>query len=134
MTADTSNDTDLPSLEEIRDTLTFMWDFFFQAMIDEWLKSPGSGYKTTWMNARVQMRYRTLTDAAGQTSDFVELNITAQDGSFTARGTFHAERNNPTAPVPVAWVCDGDYEEFIAWMVPWVSKHVMEGGGWIDMP
>jgi hypothetical protein len=134
MTSNHPIDDDLPSLEDMRDTLTFMWDYFFQQMVDEWLKAPGSGYKTTWSNARVQMRYRTLTNHAGGTSDFVELKIAAQDGSFSAQGTFHAERNDAKAPQPVMWTCDGDYEEFVAWMVPWVSNHVMEGGGWIDLP
>ena len=125
---------DLPSLEEMRDTLTFMWDYFFQQMIDEALKVPGAGYKTTWNSARVQMRYRTLTGIDGEASDFVELKIDAQDDSFATQGTFHAERS-PTAIVqPVAWTCEGDYEEFVTWMVPWVTKHVMEGSGWIDLP
>jgi len=132
--ADLASDEVLPSLEDMRDTLTFMWDYFFQAMIDEWLKVPGSGYKTTWNSARVQMRYRTLTAPDGGTSDFVELRIEAEDGSFAAKGTFHAERERPETVQPVAWSCDGDYEEFVAWMVPWVSKHIMEGGGWIDLP
>ena len=130
----TEHDDDLPSLEAMRDTLTFMWDYFFQAMIDEWLKMPGAGYKTTWNGARVQMRYRTLSAPQGGTSDFVELKIEAQDGSFAAQGTFHAERDRPEAVRPVEWTCEGDYEEFVAWMVPWVSKHVAEGGGWIDLP
>lgn len=125
---------DLPSLEEMRDTLTFMWDYFFQQMIDEALKVPGAGFKANWNAARVQMRYRTLTTADGTASDFVELKIDAQDGSFAARGTFHAERSPAATVHPVDWSCDGDYEEFVAWMVPWVSKHVMEGGGWIDLP
>ena len=132
MSTNSPTDEDLPSLEDMRDTLTFMWDYFFQAMIDEWLKMPGSGYKATWNSARIQMRYRTLTDPEGETSDFVELKIDAQDGSFAARGTFHAERSNLSAAEPVSWTCNGDYKEFVAWMVPWVSKHVMEGGGWVD--
>ena len=86
---------DLPSLEEMRDTLTFMWDYFFQQMIDEALKVPGAGFEAIWNAARVQMRYRTLTAANGEASDFVELKIDAQDGSFAARGTFHAERAHP---------------------------------------
>ena len=131
---DPGSDSDLPSLEEMRDTLTFMWDYFFQQMIDEALKVPGAGFKANWNAARVQMRYRTLTTAGGAASDFVELKIDAQDGSFAARGTFHAERSPEATVHPVAWSCDGDYEEFVAWMVPWVSKHVMEGGGWIDLP
>lgn len=134
MPTETSPDEELPSLEEMRDTLTFMWDYFFQAMIDEWLKMPGAGYKTTWNAARIQMRYRTLTGADDSTSDFVELKITSQDDSFAARGTFLAERDNPGSVKPVEWTCNGDYEEFVAWMVPWVSKHVAEGGGWIELP
>ena len=130
---DTDSDN-LPSLEEMRDTLTFMWDYFFQQMIDEALKVPGAGFEAIWNAARVQMRYRTLTAANGEASDFVELKIDAQDGSFAARGTFHAERSPAAMVQPVNWTCDGDYEEFVAWMVPWVSKHVMEGGGWIDLP
>ena len=131
---DKNDAEDVPSLEDMRDTLTYMWDYFFQQMIDEALKIPGVGYKTTWDSALVQMRYRTLSDADGTASDFVELKIDAQDGSFATRGTFHAERS-PTAIVhPVSWACDGNYEEFVAWMLPWVTKHVMEGGGWIDLP
>ncbi len=99
---------DLPSLEDMRDTLTFMWDYFFQQMIDEALKVPGSGYKTTWNSARVQMRYRTLTGADGTASDFVELKIEASDETFLTRGTFHAERSPGAIVLPVAWTCDGD--------------------------
>ena len=134
MTSDHSTDDDLPRLDQMRDTLAFMWDYFFQEMVTAWLTAPGTDYETTWSNAQLQMRYRTLTDQTGATSDFVELRITAQDDSFAARGTFHAVRNDMNAPEPVDWVCDGNYAEFVAWMVPWVSKHVMEGGGWIDFP
>ena len=134
MPAESIHDDSLPSLEEMRDTLTFMWDHFFQAMVDAWLKAPGSGYKTTWNNARVQMRYRTLTEPDGGVSDFVELRIEAQDGGFAAIGTFHAERKTPEYVRPVVWTCKGDYEAFVAWMMPWVGKHIAEGGGWIELP
>jgi len=134
MTSNHSTDDELPRLDEMRDTLAFMWDYFSQEMVTAWLNAPGTEYKTTWNYAWVQMRYRALTDYSGTVNDFVELKITAHDGSFAARGTFHAVRNEMNAPEPVSWTCDGDYEEFVAWMVPWVSKHVMEGGGWIDLP
>jgi hypothetical protein len=34
----------------------------------------------------------------------------------------------------VEWSSTGDYEAFIAWMVPWVSLVINEGHGWIDVP
>jgi hypothetical protein len=132
--SDPPNDPDLPGLEDMRDTLAYMWGYFFDRMVEEWLKVPGVGYKTLWGGARVQMRYRTLTGAAGATGDFVELRIEAQDGAFAATGTFHSERGREHAARPVDWRCAGDYEEFVAWMLPWVGKHVAEGGGWIDLP
>ncbi len=132
------HDPDLPALEDIHDTLMFVWGYFFDRMIDSWLTAPGQPMETEWGNTAVAMRHRLVPAANGEPlSDFVELTIDAHDGSFTARATFLAARpeaaaaDTPTAR-PVEWSTEGDYEEFIAWMVPWVSKHVAEGGGWID--
>lgn len=132
------HDPDLPGLDDIRDTLMFVWGHFFDRMIDAWLAAPGQPLETEWGGAAVTMRHRLVPAAHGAPiSDFVELAIAAHDGSFAARATFLAARpETATAGIPpaspVEWSTEGDYEEFIAWMVPWVSKHVAEGGGWID--
>lgn len=136
MTAHSDQDQDdfLPSVEDMRDTLLFMWDWFFGQMIDSWLHNPGAALETEWGGAAVTMRYRTLTLEGGAYADFVELTIRANEGAFQTKGTFAANRDEPENAPPVAWSVEGDYEEFVAWMVPWVGKHVAEGGGWIDLP
>lgn len=134
------SDADLPALDDIRDTLMFVWGHFFDRMIETWLTRPGEPLETDWNGAAVRMRHRLVPAAGGEPlSDFVELTIAAHDGSFSARAAFLAGRAAAAAaagwlpPVrPVEWTTAGDYEEFIAWMVPWVAKHVAEGGGWID--
>lgn len=130
-------DPDLPSIDDMRDTLMFVWDYFFEAMLADWAANPGAPLQTEWQGALIQMRHRIVPATADQpASDFVELTVAANDESFTARATFHARRGetDPATVQPVEWTSTGDYEEFVAWMVPWVAKHVAEGGGWIDLP
>ncbi|HKK31343.1 MAG TPA: hypothetical protein VKA18_13245 [Alphaproteobacteria bacterium] len=126
---------ELPSMDDMRDTLMFMWGYFFDEMIDCWLKNPGEELHTEFNGASIRMRHRVIASPKGGSgSDFVELTIQAQDESFAARGTFLCERGTDQPQAPVTWSSEGDHEEFVAWMVPWVSKHVAEGGGWIDLP
>ena len=133
--ATSGGDDDLPSLDDMRDTLMFVWSHFFDAMIASWQQTPGADLETVWSGADVRMRHRTLpaTENAA-TSDFVELVIADQAEAFTTRATFVVPRGAVIPREPVAWTSEGDYESFVAWMVPWVSKHVAEGGGWIDLP
>lgn len=133
-------DSDLPGLDDIRDTLMFVWGYFFDRMIDAWLTAPGAPLETEWNGAAVCMRHRLVPAANGEPlSDYVELTVRAHDGAFSARAHFLAARpdgetGTAAPPVrPVEWTTAGDYEDFIAWMVPWVAKHVAEGGGWIDI-
>ena len=124
----------IPSLEDMRDTLIFVWDTFFGQMIDSWSNDPGAQLETEYNNAAIRMRYRAISMPGGKYADLVELSITDQNGGFTATASFVAERSGEENVKPVQWSTEGDYEEFVAWMVPWVARHVAEGGGWIELP
>ena len=64
--------------------------------------------------------------------------VGSAEGAFLVRGAYLTPQPDDaptTGGMPgLAWSHAGAYEDFVAWMVPWVSLHVSEGGGWIDYP
>lgn len=132
-----SNDT-LPTFDDMHDTLMFVWQTFFDQLEELWRSNPGADLQTTWGEEPIRMRYRSLTDSGAGEIEFVELQIGNDYSEFIARGIFTIEASNRANSLPsssrVEWSSTGDYEAFIAWMVPWVSLVINEGHGWIDVP
>ena len=129
---------DLPTLDDIHDTLMFVWQTFFDQLEDLWRNQPGSDLETSWGGEAIRMRYRSLPDNGAGEIEFVELKIGNDDSEFITRGIFTTQASDSANPQtkssPVEWSSTGDYEAFIAWMVPWVSRVINEGHGWIDVP
>jgi hypothetical protein len=132
-----SDPSDLPTLDDMHDTLMFVWRTFFDQLEELWRSTPGTDLKTSWGGEPVRMRYRALPDTGAGGLEFIELQIGDGNSEFVARGIFTTPSSNEQANEPIAsveWSSTGDYEAFIAWMVPWVSRVINEGHGWIEVP
>jgi len=128
---------DLPTLDDIHDTLMFVWQTFFDQLEELWHDKPGSDLETYWDGEAIRMRYRLLPNTGAGDTELVELQIGNESSDFLTRGIFTTASSDPTndhAGKTVQWTSSGDYEAFIAWMVPWVSKVINEGHGWIEVP
>ena len=132
-----SEHSNLPTLDEMHDTLMFVWQTFFDQLEELWRSTPGTDLKTSWDGEPVRMRYRALQDTGAGGLEFIELQIGDGNSEFVARGIFTTPSSNAQDNQPIAsveWSSTGDYEAFIAWMVPWVSRVINEGHGWIEVP
>ncbi len=122
----------LPSLEEMRDTLQYMWSVFLEDLKAGWDRQPGAPLRRDWNGAVVEMTL-TAHGTADATHYLARLIVDGPEGAFRLTGTLSTDPDFARGLPEVQWSMTGDHEELCDWMVPWVMKHVAEGGGYIEI-
>ncbi len=123
-----------PSLEDMADTLRYMWLSFMDELDAARRANGGVGDLTTErFGASVAMRIRDYQGQSGAPYRYLDLEIDGGDQDFVLKGAFTTDPDMQTAgPDGIAWSADGDHDSLCAWMMPWVALHIERGGGYID--
>lgn len=124
---------DLPSLDEMRDTLGFVWRHFLGELVDEWKTRPGAELARDWDGAAVAMRVKPITAAVNGPETAILLSVRGTRQRFRLEGMMALDLRSDTADEEIVWQSFGDHRHLVGWMVPWVSKHVEEGGGAVEV-
>ncbi|MFN4088272.1 MAG: hypothetical protein ACK4QW_04415 [Alphaproteobacteria bacterium] len=130
----------LPSLEAMGDTLQFVWAYYVAEFATARAADPRATVDVEHGGARVRMRIEAFAErgrAAGETDRTVYLallSVAGGDPPFRLEGVCDLDPPDPADQRRVDWQAFGNHESLVAWMIPWVWRHVEEGGGWIEFP
>lgn len=122
----------LPSLEDMDDTLRFMWLWFLDRL-DEARRAGGGDLATDWNDAAVAMRLLDYIDARSAPQRFLELTIRGPRDAFRLTGGYATEPGLQASPETISWRLQGELDALCEWMLPWVALHIEQGGGYIDV-
>ena len=126
------DETPLPTLEDMRDTLRFLWLTCLERLDTARQENDGGDLAMEWQGAAVAMRLVDYQNEKGDPHRFLELVADGPDGAFTLTGRFVTDPEMQKAPDGLAWQMTGDHARLCEWMLPWVALHIEQGGGYID--
>ena len=127
---DDTLDAELPDLQAMEDTLTFMWLRFLDQLDAARRADVPSDLETRWNGADVVMRMRDYRQDDGAAHRFIDLKIDAPALGFSLNGRYSTDPAFNAGGVD--WETTGDHASLCEWMWPWVALHIEQGGGYID--